>query len=103
MRGDEGTRENTSGSAPPPGAYSSGTYSIRKDPKQEALELFDKSLELLRRRDIDGAIDALRRAAQLEPDNRLVSTNLRRLEHLTTQSESAEHRGQSTAGTRSPS
>ncbi len=102
-RGDEGARENTAGSAPPPGAYSSGTYSIQKDPKQEALELFDKSLELLRRRDIDGAIEALKRAAQLEPDNRLVSTNLRRLEQLTTQSDAVEHRGQSTAGTRSPS
>ena len=92
VRADDSAHANGLPSAPPE-AYSSGTYSVQKDPRQEALELFDKSLELLRRRDIGGAIDALRRAAQLEPDNRLVGTNLRRLEQLTTQSESVERRG----------
>ena len=70
------------------GAFRSGTFSIQKDPKQEALLLLDQALEFLRHRDIESAMGALRRASQLEPENRLVGANLRKLEQLTLQSES---------------
>ena len=93
VRGDDSPPENVSSFPQLAGFESTGTYPILKDAKQEALELLEKSLELLRQHDIEGAIDALRRAAHLEPDNRLVGANLRRLEQLTTQSESAERRG----------
>ena len=78
---------------PPPGIFNSGTYSIDKDAKQQAMNLFDQSLEQLRRHDVGAAIETLKRAAQLEPDNRLVSANLRRLEQLTLRGESAARRG----------
>jgi serine/threonine protein kinase len=93
VRSEDSAQGNASSDAPPAGAYNSGTFSVHKDPRQEALELFDKSLELLRRHDVEGAIEALRRAAELEPENRLVGANLRRLEQFTTQNESAERRG----------
>jgi len=89
VRSDEGE----SGDLPAAGNYSSGTFSIHKDPKQEALQLLDESLEYLRRRDIGSAVDALRRAAHLEPENRLVSANLRKLEQLTSQTEQAGRKG----------
>jgi hypothetical protein len=76
----------------PEETYSSGTYSIETDTKREALELFELSLELLRRHEIESAIEALRRAAQLEPDNRLVGANLRRLEQLTANGDLAGRR-----------
>jgi serine/threonine protein kinase len=87
-RSDDGLDEPQNG----PG-YCSGTYSVLKDPKQEALELLDASLEHIRRRDIARAMEALRRAAQLEPDNRLVSTNLRKLEQLSSQAEALGRKG----------
>jgi serine/threonine protein kinase len=60
---------------------------------REALTLLDKSFELLRCNDVEGAIAALKRAAGLEPNNRLVSANLRRLEQLTTTCDRARRRG----------
>jgi serine/threonine protein kinase len=82
VRKDDDSAKGEPAAVLPEETYSSGTYSIHADSKQEALELFEQSLELLRRHEIGGAIEALKRAAQLEPDNRLVSANLRRLEQL---------------------
>lgn len=60
---------------------------------REALRLLDESFELLRCNDAEGAIAALRRAAEIEPNNRLVSANLRRLEQLTATCDWARRRG----------
>lgn len=60
---------------------------------REALGLLDKSFELLRCNDVEGAIVALKLAAEIDPNNRLVSANLRRLEQLTTTCERARRRG----------
>jgi serine/threonine protein kinase len=73
--------------------FGSGTFSIHKSVKREVMELFDLSLERLRHHDNDGALEALRKAALLEPDNRLISTNLRRLEQLNELRETAERGG----------
>ncbi len=83
VRKDEDASKGDPVPVSPEEAYSSGTYSIQTNTKQEVLELFEQSLVLLRQHDIESAMGALRRAAQLEPDNRLVSANLRRLEQLT--------------------
>jgi len=77
----------------PTEAFGSGTFSIHKDPKHEALVLLDESLVYLRRRDIGAAMEALRRAALLEPDNRLVNANLRKLEQLTVHAEPVGRKG----------
>ena len=92
-RGDDSTSEADPDEPQKAPGYCSGTYSVLKDPKQEALELLDASLEHIRRRDIAAAMEALRRAAQLEPDNRLVSTNLRKLEQLSSQAEAVGRKG----------
>lgn len=60
---------------------------------REALALLDKSFELLRCNDLDGALAALRCAAEIEPNSRLVAANLRRLEQITTTSDRARRRG----------
>lgn len=62
-------------------------------PNRDALALLDKSFELLRCDDIDGAIAALQQAAEIEPNNRLVMANLRRLEQLTMTSNRTRRRG----------
>ena len=60
---------------------------------REALELLDKSFELVRQNEVEKAISMLRRAAQIDPHNRLVTANLRRLEQLETTSDRARRRG----------
>lgn len=60
---------------------------------REALTLLDKSFELLRQNDVAGALAALRSAAQIEPNSRLVNTNLRRLEQMTIAQDRASRRG----------
>jgi len=93
VRSDELEVEPEAIEFPQPKSFGSGSFSAVKTGKREALELFDSSLELLRRHDIEGAISALQRAAQLEPDNRLINANLRRLEQLTELRDTAERRG----------
>jgi hypothetical protein len=60
---------------------------------REALALLDKSFELLRRDDVEGALAALRCAAEIEPNSRLVAANLRRLEQITMTNDRARRRG----------
>ena len=64
-----------------------------EDADRESLKLLDESFELLRQNDVEKAVLVLRRAAQIDPDNRLISANLRRLEQLTTTSDRARRRG----------
>jgi hypothetical protein len=64
-----------------------------EDTNRESLKLLDESFELLRQDDVEKAILMLRRAAQIEPNNRLINANLRRLEQLTTTPDRARRRG----------
>ena len=62
-----------SGSMPPAPRWS---------PTERASTSFDRGLDLLRRKDIHGALVEWQRALELEPENRTYRSNLRRLERL---------------------
>jgi CheY-like chemotaxis protein len=55
---------------------------MRFAPPERASASFDRGLELLRRKDLRGALAEWQRAVELEPDNRTYRANLRRLERL---------------------
>jgi hypothetical protein len=90
---DEGFTSSEMLAAPPVTTQVVETPAGQEAANREALRLLDKSFELLRCNDAEGAIAALRRAAELEPNNRLVSANLRRLEQLNTTCDWARRRG----------
>jgi CheY-like chemotaxis protein len=57
-------------------------------PPDRASQSFDRGMDLLRRKDLHGALIEWQRAVELEPENRTYRANLRRLERLVEEPES---------------
>jgi hypothetical protein len=98
VRSDEETQKSGEMPAVAPTTTPTTTQVVASAPShdmmnREALALLDRSFELLRCNDVDGARAALRRAAEIEPNSKLVAANLRRLEQMTTTHDRARRRG----------